>query len=325
MAILTVGGEADCFLLWTGAFVNDNTAGRFDADASRTSLVIEQGVSEYQLPIADAPTELYVHMYLYVDGVAADDFIFFYGDLGDAIKITLESDGRWSFYKYISDAYTLLATTTNPVLVDAAGAIDIYINISAVGTIRLSLDGTEILLYEGDTTGDSSYFSDIVWQGASGMTANLSQVIVADADTIGMKLVTLPVTGAGAISDWTGNYSNIDEADLNEADFISALEVDTVSVFQMTDIPSAFAGYAALAFAVAMTGNNPADTFIGNIQAAVRPDSTVFYSGDSTTLAQDGITTGSVFVFNQDPSTSAAWTKARVNGTQIGVKSVAGE
>jgi hypothetical protein len=323
MSILTIGGEADSMPLAFGAYTVSSTGGRFDSDASRNALVVSGGVAEYSTFYAEV-TEVWIHAYLYQESVAAGDVIFIGGDT-EAFKIAYESDGRWSVYKYVDSDYELVGTTDDPVLVDAGANIDIHILMDVSGGVAIYKDEVEVLnVGPVDTTGDATYLNNIYFQGLIGGSNELmlSQLIVADEDTRGMKLLTLPVTGAGTTSQWSGSAANIDEADVNEADFISALEVDQVSTFATTDIISpAYDSYAAIAVAVGVLANNPSDSFIDTLQAALRVGGVNYFSDDSTTLGHDGITASSTFVFNTDPSNDSAWTKTKVNALEVGVKS----
>jgi hypothetical protein len=323
MAILTVGGEADCWNLGFGDYVVSATGGRFDADASRNALVASLGVSEYSIRYAES-TEIWIHAFLYQESVAAEDLIYIGGDDG-AYKIALESDGRWSVYANVAATYTLLATTDDPVLVDEGAHIDIRILMDVSGEIQIYKDEVEVLTFSGDTTGDATYMDNLYIQGLTGAgnETMISQLIIADQPTLGMRLVTLPVTGAGSTSEWTGTAADIDEAELNEADFISALEGDLVSTFALTNVPTpAYDNYAAIAVAVGVLANNPAETFVGNIQAALRIGGINYFSADSPFLTHDGQTVATVFTFNSDPSNASAWNKTKVNALEVGVKSI---
>lgn len=324
MAILTVGGEADTWSNAFGDYVVTTTGGRFDPDASRNALVVSGGVSEYSVTFP-AVTEIWLHAFIYQASVDAGDVIFIGGD-AEAFKIAYEADGRWSIYKYESASYgSPLATTDDPVLVDEGARIDIHIFMDGSGNVALYKDEVELFNVSVDTLTDATYLDNFYIQGllGAGNETMISQLIVADQDTRGMRLVTLPVTGAGSNSDWTGAAADIDEAELNEADFISALEGDLVSTYATTNIDAVtYESFAAIALVVGAIANNPAETFVSTIQAALRVSGNNYFSDDSLTLTHDGETKYSTFVFNLDPSNDSAWNKTKINAVEVGVKSI---
>lgn len=327
MAVLAVGGEADCYEPFSGsAFAEETTAGRFDANASRTSMKVRSGVSDVELFLSANVTEAWIHAYIYQESVSAQDYIIIQTIAGvNAFKIALESDGRWSLYKWSGAAWgSALATSASPVLVNAAGHIDIHIKLNATGSFSVTKDAVSVVSFTGDTTGDSANFGRIHFRGGAGASENmdLSQVIVADEDTTNWVLQTQDVSADGTTMQWeTGDHTTVDESGYNNADFISTPTVGNVDTFATNNINAAWTNYTVKAVVVAMRGSIDPASPVTHVQAAVRVGGTNYFSSNLA-LANDGSEHSAQNVFSTNPNTSGAWSQTTANSAEGGVKAV---
>jgi hypothetical protein len=328
MAVYVVGGEADCFTPVSGQdYAFETTSGRYVSTASRGAMKVAQTVSEIELFFPANLTETYIHMYLYQENVAGavDDWIQIKKlDGSNAFRIGLNSDGTWDLDKYSGSTWVNLTTAAASVLSNAAGSIDLFIKVDGtVGEFRVWKDGTEIITYTGNTSIDNASFGRIHWKGQTGTTNELdvSQVIVSSESTIGWVLATLYPDGNGANTSWTGSYTDIDEFQLNTADYIEAIATNLIETSSVSNIHASYSTYNVKAVGVAMRASNDSGSVINDLQAVVRTSS-INYTSPNLLLPKDGADYSRQYIWEVNPNTSAAWSQAAVNGVEIGVKSV---
>ena len=330
MAIYAVGGEADCYEPVSGqTFVFDTTGGRFDANACRGGQKILQGTSEIELFFPGGnQTEIWVHMNLYIEALAnADGYLVFQqADGDDVYRLNLNADGSIEFDFWSGAAWVNLATSA-AAAVAATTLFDLDFHIlddGTTGTIDIYVDGVSVLTFgPGDTRGDNTGVGRILFSGTTGGTNEfvVSQVIVASESTIGWKLATNHATGNGANTAWDGDYTDIDEADLDTGNFIQTDVVDEVETFTNENINAAYSTYSVKAVVVAARANNDVASSIGDIQAALRLSGVNYFSTDLS-LPQDSADHSVQAIFETNPDTTDPWTQSEVNGAEFGVKSV---
>lgn len=149
-----------------------------------------------------------------------------------------------------------------------------------------------------------------------GAQTGFSQVICSTTSTIGGRLFTVPVTGAGSDSAWTGTYANIDEVTYSDADFINSASANQVSTFAVT--APTLTGYVVQAVAVTARAKKGA-AGPANLQLALRSSGTNYFSSSK---ALDAGYKAFVNIWDTDPATSAAWVNSAVSTLQPGVKSI---
>lgn len=330
MSIYAVGGEADCFEPVSGqTYATETTSGRFEANASRGAMRITQASSELELYFPGGNvTEAYIHMYLYQEAVTTEnDWIRIKTVAnGNAFRIGLESDGRWSLYKYSGGSFgTALVTSASPVVVSGLATIDIYLKRHATtGEFSVYKDGTLVVSYTGDTTGDAANFGRIHWKGLTGATneLNLSQVIIASENTIGWKLQTnYPNSNSATNTAWTNDYTAVDEFAYDSGDYIETNSTGQVETYGATDINAAYATYNVKALVIATRASNDSGSAVADIQGALRVSATNYFSANLS-LTKDSAEHSVQAIFETNPNTAAAWSQAAVNAAEIGLKSV---
>ncbi len=188
------------------------------------------------------------------------------------------------------------------------------------GVIDLYKDGALVASFEGDTqltaatTVDSARFSSMV-----SARATLSAMMVADEDTRAITYIHRRVNGAGAVSDWGGASTAVDETGIDDTDLIQSDTADEVSTFAKAALPTAYAsGYDVVGVGVVARARKGASG-PDRLQLVARSGSTNGFSGDRTL---DGAFAPASHVFHQNPATSAAWTYAEADAAQPGVKSI---
>jgi hypothetical protein len=328
VTILKVGGEAECYNPISGqAFAFEATSGRYQSTASRYAMKVQQGVSEITLTLDANVTEMWMHAYIYQEGVAASDYIIFTTIAGtNAYKIALESDGRWSLYKWSSGAWgSALATSASPVIVNGAAAIDIHIKRNATGEFTVYKNGSSVVTFSGDTTGDAANFGLIHFIGLTSASnkMDLSQVVVTDTvDTRGWALCTLTPSGAGTTNAWGGAYTDIDDTTYDEADYLSTSAINNLATFAATDINAIYNSATVKGVAVAVRGGIDIASAVTALKAALHDSGADYVSSNLVGPTNDGVSHSGQNIWETDPATAAAWASvSAVNAVEIGVKS----
>jgi len=162
--------------------------------------------------------------------------------------------------KWTGSSWTNLNSSPTGVLVlSAVNRIDVQLVAFADtvnGTINVYVnEGTvPVVTYTGDLT-QTSFATNVdrlvigpgPGTGIDHQKNRVSEIIVADSDTRGLRLVTAAPNGAGSANNWTGAYTTIDETTNSDADNIYA-DADAED-FQcaLIDLPAGTFGCAGIA------------------------------------------------------------------------------
>ncbi len=181
-------------------------------------------------------------------------------------------------------------------------------------------DNVQQATFLGDTielTGASAI--DNVYWNVAGLTAiqYVSEVVVADVHTINMRVSTHAPTADGNATDWTGDWSDVDENDESAADTLSSDSADDVETMNLAD----YAGDTTLVVLDLFVSASAVRGAIGpqNLQLMVRENVSEAFS--SNNVLTDVFTTYTQS-FPVNPDTSAAWTISELDTMQAGVKSI---
>lgn len=328
MAILSAGSEADAFNLVAGSsYAHEATAGRFEATVSRLAMLVTSAASEIRHKFASPVGTFWTHVYLYLESPpgTSQDLILWETTAGTETpyKVIVNSDGTWTFQRYVSAAFVTIGTTAASVLNNAAGVLDFQIVRAASGGIfNVYLNGASIFTFTGNTNTDS-LIGQLRFKGLVGASneMNVSQIIIADEPTLGFKCVTLTPNANGANTAWTNDYTAIDEAVYDSADFIETNTVNAIETYGLSDIPAGLSTFNVKAVVVATRSSNDSGSTITDIQGAVRLAGVNYFSANMG-LTKDGNEYSVQAVFNTNPATAAAWTQAEVNGAEAGLRAV---
>lgn len=115
-----------------------------------------------------------------------------------------------------------------------------YLHASA-GYVRVYIDGTEV----GEFTGNTLAVAGLTTidrvdlrgseDGSSAQAINWSEIIASSRDLRYARLKTLVPNAAGSVSDWTGAYTDIDEATLSTADMLTSATNGQRELWGVTD------------------------------------------------------------------------------------------
>jgi hypothetical protein len=224
-----------------------------------------------------------------------------------------------SLFTFDGTTQTQLATVSNVVPSGALVRIDMnVVNFGASSTITIYVNGTLSLTFSGNCT--VTGVTNVNAVGVLGNSAALvSEIVVADEDTRGWPgLVTMAPNGNGTTQNWSNpaftNYNPITINDAN-ATFTNTAAQDEQAT--LIDLPAGT--FTIKACKIAARALHTAGSTATGVKLGVNNGGSV---GVGTTQ-----TLGTAFanveqLFATDPTTSAAWAFANMNGMQLDLQSV---
>lgn len=200
---------------------------------------------------------------------------------------------------------------------------DVYIKVGNPGQVRVYKDNLPVASsITIDTTfgGAVSAFDSIRMQCATAQfstSTRYAEVIVADWNTIGSKLVTRIPDAAGTYSEWGGaGYTSVDEL-TEDNTMMASGTVDQRFSVTCTDFPALGTGESIeavkVAGAIVKDAGGPQ-----SVNFFTRVSGTDYHSSDQAAPASIN---GLRQVYDVNPNTSAAWTVSELNAAEFGVRS----
>lgn len=210
---------------------------------------------------------------------------------------------------------TLYTFTFRLKLHASAGEFSFYANNTLIG----QLTGNTLLTGVGAATSITyaEFSNPSSGTGASGNYDWAEFIQTANESPYAMKVKTHVLTGAGTTSDWTGAYTDVDEADPSTTDIISSGTANQVSTFTTDDLPAIGADVIRAVQVSAMARRGA--TGPQNIQMVLRASATD--QTGTTTLLTTGYQTYR-HIFEQNSVTGVEFTKAEIDASEVGVKSI---
>ena len=217
------------------------------------------------------------------------------------------------------------ATVSSGVLLPfkATGFYDVHCYTTAGGVCTAELYLNNVLIatatVSGANRGLKRGFYDFPYTDTYGVMDGdnkgfFSELIFADEETRGMRVKTIPPTGNGAETAWTGTYADVDETTPDTAS-ISTTEADASETFTHSITLAEGTPIKALCLG-ALAGCAAAD----GIEAVLRLGETN-YSQDLLMALSAGETPNQS-IWHLNPATSAPFTASEVNALQFGFKNV---
>jgi hypothetical protein len=236
------------------------------------------------------------------------------------IKIsTIDSSG--TFVDLVTSAagvLTFIEPNTNP------NALDFFINYSTSGQATVYWNGVNICdtgpsvnVTTNSVTALAQVAYCLMYSNANFGYQGWSECIVQDTTTLGMALQTLPPLATGNTQAWTGSVGNIDELVLNLANYNFTVSDNEISQWTVSgSLPTGTWGINAVIQSAALSaGSSGPQHFSWNVRTSAPAD---FEAG--TIALSTGIGFYQ-FVWNENPSTSAAWTVGQL--VDSGIESLA--
>lgn len=217
-----------------------------------------------------------------------------------------------------------LARGTSSLASDTLGRWDMHIHRDdTVGTAAVYLNGVLDVEVTGIDTNLTAWTSieraEFYMAGVLTDQMIISSLIIDSVSTLAAIFVQEVPTGNGTNTDFTGGFGDIDEAGLNNTDFISSETIGDVETFTGSINAIIDSGYDISASVISVYAENISGSNI-RLGAAYRSGG-VDYSGENKLFAP-GVSSRQ-FAQGVDPNTSAAWTPAGIEAAEFGLEYLA--
>ncbi len=315
--IVFAGGEIGAFIPADSNCVEVTTAGRFDPARCRCAIRV-YGTSSYgeSRAFSSSLTAMKFHCELSPEASSGTEgtLASFY-DSGGTEVFRINGAGTstvtvkayyWSGSAWVATGATFTVSAPQLLIVDLyvtpASGWEIFIN----GTSR---DSAAVVMSAISNLAKvrlkSTFVGYTYW----------SQVIVSGTSTIGLRLVTDAITGAGNSNTFTtGVYTDVDETAYNDADGLTSATNN--QVFLAAGSSPTLDGFAVRA--VIVTARVRQGTLL-NYQHALRSNGANYFTSSQAVGAGYGAFVG---IWETDPDTSATWTGVAAKAAQFGGKSI---
>lgn len=302
----------------------------------RSGIEIDEGAdaSSFISSPTFSATDLWVHFNHYVNvqnvstTTSTKSMVRFMSGGTQRIRVNPVDANTVQIESWNGAAWTLLAsgTATSIFATSQRHITDIHATIGAAATISVYIDGTLIATAENvDTTfgGTVTAFDTVIWGcpniAGSGTGLIYSEMIGANWNTIGSKLVTRIPDANGNYAEWTnGDFTVVDDIPGNGGvDYATSGTADQRVDWSMSSFPE-LTGNLIVASTQINVMINRDTTGPQNANFFVRTGGTDYHSADQPlNITQSGLRQK----YETDPSTSAAWDITNLNNTTFGIRS----
>lgn len=325
---------------WTGheseSWYNGGTAvgattagGNYDANFSRSAATIGVTPIQWSPPqgnVAERWFRMRASQYFGTSGLTVNIVEFRNSSGQGCLRLRSVSGSTLELQYWNGSVWTLIGSAVNATAALNDKFIDIVCKINnTTGWFGWWIDGTkqyEMFNVDTDLFGGSAV--DSVWLAAWNQFngSAVSELILADGETLGMRCATLAPTGTGATTGWTsGTFADVDEAVVNDADMISSNTAAQVDTFAMSNLSATAALLIPVAVKVGMRARNSA-VVPQNLQAALRVAGTDYFGSNIPGLTTSFQNLGFGTVWNLSPATGLPFTVSEINAAEGGAKSI---
>jgi hypothetical protein len=194
------------------------------------------------------------------------------------------------------------------------------IGFGAAATVNVYLNGAFLFTFTGDVTVPGMAHFDSVFLGLvpnlGGMSYGVSEIIVADENTLAMGLQTLPPSGAGTTEAWAGAYTDINEVTINDATVVTT---NTAGLDWEATLPALVAGAPGVRLVkIAARSSVPVGSTATKVGLGVLSHAVIDPGAlQSPTVAWE--TLERFMALN--PTIGQPWTTAEMNALQLNLRS----
>jgi hypothetical protein len=212
----------------------------------------------------------------------------------------------------VTEAQTALTKFDFEIVKDAsAGAARIYLS-ESLDAEATSID-TELVAWTS--------IDQVEWylpSSSGGDAWYVSALIIADETTIGMKFIQETITADGTNTDFSGDYTDIDELGLDTGDSITSQATGEISTFTGNLDAVIDSGHDIVASVLSI--NYTVGGADKKVTAAYYISATDYEGGNETVSEGSGVVN---LVQSTNPATASAWTPSEIEGAEFGVKNKA--
>ncbi len=323
------GSSEDIDFLLTGVTAPDTTAGKFDPNFSRGMFRCRDGPQGHLFAILDSGLSTFYCTYrfsqAFPNNVDKDFIHVLITDGSTFVARIFVFNGVWRLDTrdgggWVTRVSSLTSVPGNNVLTKITIKLVLH---ATTGEFTVWVGDTEVGSFIGDTIGDTgaTTVDKIRFTSSDSDGANatfISEVVIADEQTINMRVATLVPEGDGNQVDWVNGFAAVDELINSASDSIQSASANEVELMTLTD-------YAGSTDMVVRTVFVSAKAIRGasgpqNLQLAVREGATDGFSANKA-LTEVYTTFKNSFTVNPDTG-PAAWTLPELDTMEAGVKSI---
>lgn len=328
-AILFGGAEMSAFTPSdsTALEETDTFSSPYNSNFARVALRTYGGTSYVEATPSASATDIWIHFDLWSGNTAltTSSTMFSWYDSSGNERFRLDyaaASSNLVTIKYWNGSAFVSAGTIAMEMDQTRQTFDINVLCnSGSGSINVYVSGTNRLAASVSTSSITNLKKFRFWGvniGAAVYETKASQIIVTDGvPTVGWRGAIRYPNGAGATTDWTGDYTAVDEAVYNDADFINSSVADQVEL--VTGTGPSLTGYTVRAVCVSARAKRGASG-PANIRLALRSGGTTYFSGSDIAL---GLGYAPVqTIWETDPATASSWLTSAITTLQFGVKSI---
>ena len=329
MAFLFLGHKAAQFQAGLGSWTDSTTVGTFDSNYTDSSILAQwatnQGNGHRIGWQAGVQAEVWFHANVYNWGSTVNDdgpCLMFYGDTGDMIggiyTGTGTNNGRRVTSAAGASAAQVGSTYTQS---NSLGLIDVHVeyDLASSGNIVVTNYWNGTIVGSASTTAITSNSSTgidhIMVGGWDHDSFYMSEIIVSDSDTRGMRLGQMTPDGAGNYSAWENAGTDIGFSK-NFTGISSAVAADRESWSL-----SSYSGPASpttIHAVVNQVYGTPGNSGPSQVDSFLRISSTDYDSGALTPEAMKACT----YEWTTNPNTAGAWATTDFAALEAGVEAV---
>ena len=236
---------------------------------------------------------------------------------GFFVGIDTASNLKLAIYKFDGSTETKIATTADVVLEsNSLTKIDVHVTsygASAAVAVYVNGESSPCLEYSGNISVSGVTDLDCCMMFSTWNTAVLvSEIIIADEDTRTFSLASLYPESAGSLNEWENEYTEIDEASLNDADTIYTDTAELEFNCNLAALPSG--NFSVVAVKVSARACKTADATAGALAIGVLTLGELSVGDNETmTTAWDNYEN----LMQENPISSEVWTPTEMNQLQF--------
>jgi hypothetical protein len=224
----------------------------------------------------------------------------------------------------------LIAEGSTSIALNTTYRIEVHYKPDATsGILQIKINGSETLDidFAGNTSSSVTSMDGLMVGNGQGNSFNSSFGFFDDFildntawihGSIASQIQVIVPTGAGSSSQWTGDYSKVDEKPPDDTDFLETNGADQVHLFQMGDLTGSIDAIKCVQVQARLLSRGAITP--KNVQAACRSGG-VNYFGSSKQV-QEKVPVTAWKLWGTNPNTGSAWVASEVNALEVGVKSV---
>ena len=330
MTVYFMGTEVQDFPYNTvpAGMLNNTDNWRFYPANVRSTCYLPSGAAEtnYIETGSFSATEFWIHANFHIDYLAGTLTNYFLAACAGGIpRISVRFDtGGFTLRYWNGSAWVSLGSAV--MTSEGLFRFDMYIKSGSPGQVRLYINNIPVLssITVDTTFGGTVAAFNTVRFCPIGITVNaithVSEVIVADWNTIGARVVSRAPSSAGSWNDWTGsNYLSVDE--INPAsDFVLSGAANQRFSVNFADFPALGTGESIEGVKIAAAAIRDAGGPQG-LNFFTRIGATDYDSPDQAVPSVQLTATPNSQFLADNPATLSPWTLADLNAAEFGVRS----